>query len=76
MNLALEPLKAPPCRTESFRDFPAWVEETDRLKGARKNAMFCTGGIRCERATAHMLKEGFEDVFHLHGGILKYPKHP
>ena len=59
--------------TESFRDFPAWVEENqDRLKGARKIAMFCTGGIRCERATAHMLKEGFEDVFHLHGGILKY----
>jgi UPF0176 protein len=59
--------------TESFRDFPTWVKENqEQLEGATKIAMFCTGGIRCERATAHMLEEGFGEVYHLHGGILKY----
>jgi UPF0176 protein len=59
--------------TDSFRDFPQWVKDNESaLKGARKIAMFCTGGIRCERATAYMLNEGFEEVYHLHGGILKY----
>ena len=59
--------------TESFRDFPEWVEEhAEELRSAKKIAMFCTGGIRCERATAHMLNQGFEEVYHLHGGILKY----
>lgn len=59
--------------TESFRDFPAWVQENESvLKKAKKIAMFCTGGIRCERATAHMLNEGYDEVYHLHGGILRY----
>ena len=59
--------------TDSFRDFPQWVKENEQtLRAATKIAMFCTGGIRCERATAYMLNEGFEDVYHLHGGILKY----
>mgnify|MGYP002633726756 CR=1 FL=1 len=58
--------------TEAFGDFPAWWEATrDSLKGKRI-AMFCTGGIRCEKATALLRAEGVEDVFHLQGGILKY----
>src|SRR5690606_27353521 len=58
--------------TASFREFPAWLEENrDRLEG-RRIAMFCTGGIRCEKATAHMRASGFEDVHQLDGGILRY----
>ncbi|MEW6631067.1 MAG: rhodanese-related sulfurtransferase [Pseudomonadota bacterium] len=58
--------------TSSFREFPAWVEQhRDELEG-RKVAMFCTGGIRCEKATAYVKALGFKDVFHLKGGILKY----
>ncbi|AZO51121.1 MAG: rhodanese-related sulfurtransferase [Mesorhizobium sp.] len=58
--------------TASFREFPAWVERhRDQLEG-RKVAMFCTGGIRCEKATAYVKSLGFEAVFHLKGGILKY----
>ncbi|MER8921411.1 rhodanese-related sulfurtransferase [Mesorhizobium sp. M0802] len=59
-------------RTSSFREFPAWVEKhRDQLDG-RKVAMFCTGGIRCEKATAYVKSLGCEDVFHLKGGILRY----
>lgn len=59
--------------TDSFRDFPQWVKDNEEvLRTAPKIAMFCTGGIRCERATAYMLNQGFESVYHLHGGILKY----
>ncbi len=62
--------------TENFRDFPKWVKENlKRLikdKKAKRIAMFCTGGIRCEKATSYLLKEGFKNVHHLHGGILKY----
>jgi UPF0176 protein len=59
-------------KTASFREFPAWVDQhREDLKG-RKVAMFCTGGIRCEKATAYVKALGFEDVFHLKGGILKY----
>ncbi|MDI6027280.1 rhodanese-related sulfurtransferase [Corticibacterium sp. UT-5YL-CI-8] len=59
-------------QTKSFRDFPAWVEQhRDELEG-RKVAMFCTGGIRCEKATAYVRSLGIDDVFHLKGGILKY----
>lgn len=58
--------------TTSFREFPAWLEANrDRLEGKRI-AMFCTGGIRCEKATAHMRMAGFEDVHQLDGGILRY----
>ena len=62
--------------TDSFREFPAWAERlatatgnTDRPK---KLAMFCTGGIRCEKASALMQDFGFEEVYHLKGGILRY----
>lgn len=63
-------------KTTSFREFPAWFEaERDRLlrQGTPpKVAMFCTGGIRCEKATAFLKAQGLEDVYHLQGGILKY----
>jgi UPF0176 protein len=59
-------------QTTSFRDFPEYVRANlDPLK-QKKVAMFCTGGIRCEKASAFMLGEGFEEVYHLKGGILKY----
>ena len=62
--------------TVSFRDFPAWFRQhRDALLGegpAPKVAMFCTGGIRCEKATAFLKAEGVEEVFHLEGGILRY----
>ncbi|MER8852051.1 rhodanese-related sulfurtransferase [Mesorhizobium australicum] len=58
--------------TASFREFPAWVEAHRTDLDRRKVAMFCTGGIRCEKATAYVKSLGFEDVFHLKGGILKY----
>lgn len=57
--------------TDSFREFPAFVEKLDKNKHP-KVAMFCTGGIRCEKASAYMLEQGFEEVYHLQGGILKY----
>lgn len=57
---------------ESFREFPAWVENNLDPQKNRKVAMFCTGGIRCEKASSYLLEQGFEEVYHLHGGILKY----
>lgn len=58
--------------TGNFRQFPEYVRtHLDPLQ-QKKVAMFCTGGIRCEKASAFMLKEGFEEVYHLRGGILKY----
>jgi len=59
-------------RTTNFRDFPAYVRQNIDPARHRKVAMFCTGGIRCEKASAFMLQEGFEEVYHLQGGILKY----
>ena len=58
--------------TETFREFPDYVRENLDPKKNKKVAMFCTGGIRCEKASSFMLEEGFEEVFHLDGGILKY----
>ncbi|KQZ12229.1 hypothetical protein ASD50_12700 [Mesorhizobium sp. Root552] len=58
--------------TSSFREFPRWIEEHRADLENKKIAMFCTGGIRCEKATAFVKSLGFEDVFHLRGGILKY----
>jgi UPF0176 protein len=62
--------------TGSFREFPEWFRrERERLLGegkAPKVAMFCTGGIRCEKSTAFLKAEGVEEVYHLKGGILKY----
>jgi UPF0176 protein len=60
-------------KTESFRDFPAWFRaHRDEIANAPKVAMFCTGGIRCEKSTAFLKAEGIEEVYHLDGGILKY----
>lgn len=59
-------------RTKSFREFPQWAREHSAELEGKKIAMFCTGGIRCEKATAYVKSLGFEEVFHLKGGILKY----
>ena len=62
--------------TESFRDFPQWAETTLRPlmkdNGNKRIAMFCTGGIRCEKASSYLQQQGFGEVHHLRGGILKY----
>lgn len=60
-----------PC-TETFRDFPKYVQEHLDPKIHKKIAMCCTGGIRCEKSTAYMLSLGFKEVYHLEGGILRY----
>ncbi|WP_265502235.1 oxygen-dependent tRNA uridine(34) hydroxylase TrhO [Paracoccus beibuensis] len=58
--------------TKSFSEFPAWwADNADRFRGKRI-AMFCTGGIRCEKATNFLISQGVDDVCHLQGGILKY----
>lgn len=62
-------------KTANFKEFPEWVKEqkfSETDKKQKKVAMFCTGGIRCEKASAFMKNEGFEKVYHLKGGILKY----
>ena len=58
--------------TTSFREFPNFVDTELDPQKHRKIAMFCTGGIRCEKATNYLMKQGFEEVYHLDGGILKY----
>jgi len=58
--------------TASFSEFPAWAEQNRERLAGRKVAMFCTGGIRCEKATSYLRSLGLQDVFHLKGGILKY----
>lgn len=58
--------------TRSFRDFPAWWQANAGRFAGKRVAMFCTGGIRCEKSTNWLLSQGVEDVFHLKGGILKY----
>jgi len=58
--------------TNTFREFPNYVKENLDPKKHKKVAMFCTGGIRCEKSTAFLMEQGFEEVFHLQGGILKY----
>ncbi|WP_323768053.1 rhodanese-related sulfurtransferase [Antarctobacter sp.] len=59
-------------QTDSFRDFPKWWETNKDRFHNKRIAMFCTGGIRCEKSTNYLLSQGVEDVFHLKGGILKY----
>lgn len=59
-------------QTESFRELPKWIEEQHILERKPKIAMYCTGGIRCEKSTAYLKSLGLDDVFHLQGGILKY----
>lgn len=58
--------------TESFREFPEYVKQHLDPQKHKKVAMFCTGGIRCEKSTAYLKEQGFEEVYHLEGGILKY----
>ncbi|MFW1678553.1 rhodanese-related sulfurtransferase [Pontibacter sp. JAM-7] len=58
--------------TKTFREFPEFVRQHYDPSTHKKVAMFCTGGIRCEKASAFMIQEGFEEVYHLEGGILKY----
>ncbi len=59
-------------KTETFKQFPKWVEQNKDLLVGKKIAMYCTGGIRCEKSTAYLKKLGFNDVYHLKGGILQY----
>jgi UPF0176 protein len=59
-------------QTKTFAELPAWLEQQSTLKEKPKIAMFCTGGIRCEKSTALLRAQGFNNVFHLQGGILKY----
>lgn len=59
-------------QTKTFREFPDWVRNNTGLHNKPKIAMYCTGGIRCEKATAFMKEQGFDEVYHLKGGILKY----
>lgn len=59
-------------KTESFREFPDYVKQNLDPAQHKKVAMFCTGGIRCEKSTSYLLSQGFDEVYHLKGGILKY----
>lgn len=59
-------------KLSKFRDFPKWIKENFEEHKNKKVVTFCTGGIRCEKATAFMRQEGFEEVYQLQGGILKY----
>ncbi|WBU56713.1 rhodanese-related sulfurtransferase [Paracoccus sediminicola] len=58
--------------TVSFRDFPSWWQANAHRFEGKRVAMFCTGGIRCEKSTNYLISQGVEEVFHLKGGILKY----
>lgn len=58
--------------TENFREFPEFVAKNLDKNKHKKVAMFCTGGIRCEKSTAYLKEQGFEEVYHLEGGVLKY----
>ena len=58
--------------TKNFREFPAWADKELNDKENKKIAMFCTGGIRCEKASAYLMNSGFKDVCQLDGGVLKY----
>ena len=63
-------------KTESFREFPDWVDnylaQLPKENRPKNIAMFCTGGIRCEKSTAYLVGQGYQNIFHLEGGILKY----
>jgi UPF0176 protein len=60
--------------TTNFREFPQYVAENLDPEKHKKVAMFCTGGIRCEKSTAFLKEQGFDEVYHLQGGILQYLK--
>ena len=59
-------------KTKTFREFPDYVQKNLSDKKETKIAMFCTGGVRCEKASAYMKSVGYNDVYHLKGGILQY----
>ncbi|TVP16146.1 rhodanese-related sulfurtransferase [Shewanella sp. KCT] len=59
-------------KTQTFREFPDYVKQNLDPKQHKKVAMFCTGGIRCEKSTAYLKEQGFDEVYHLEGGVLKY----
>ncbi|TEW53990.1 rhodanese-related sulfurtransferase [Psychromonas sp. RZ22] len=59
-------------KTTNFREFPQYVKENLDPNKHKKVAMFCTGGIRCEKSTAYLKEQGFDEVYHLEGGVLKY----
>jgi len=59
-------------KTTNFREFPEYVKENLDPAKHKKVAMFCTGGIRCEKSTAYLKEQGFDEVYHLEGGVLKY----
>ena len=59
-------------KTRNFREFPDWAKKNLNPKKHKKVAMYCTGGIRCEKSTSLLKNMGFEEVYHLEGGILKY----
>ncbi|APJ03455.1 rhodanese-related sulfurtransferase [Silvanigrella aquatica] len=59
-------------KLKKFRDFPEWIRDNFKEYKSKKVVTFCTGGIRCEKATAFMRQEGFEEVYQIQGGILKY----
>jgi len=58
--------------TDTFREFPQYVKDNLDPAKHKKVAMYCTGGIRCEKSTAYLKEQGFDEVFHLQGGVLKY----
>ena len=58
--------------TDTFREFPQYVQDNLDPSKHKKVAMYCTGGIRCEKSTAYLKEQGFDEVYHLEGGILKY----
>ncbi|HIM57913.1 MAG TPA: rhodanese-related sulfurtransferase [Gammaproteobacteria bacterium] len=58
--------------TETFREFPTYTKNNLEQYRGKKIAMFCTGGIRCEKSTAYLKSQGFDEVYHLQGGVLKY----
>ncbi len=59
-------------KTQTFREFPNYVKQNLDPMQHKKVAMFCTGGIRCEKSTAYLKEQGFDEVYHLEGGVLKY----
>jgi UPF0176 protein len=59
-------------KTATFKEFPEWVDKNISLLADKKIAMYCTGGIRCEKSTAYLQRLGFNEVYHLKGGILQY----
>lgn len=58
--------------TETFKQFPKWAQDNAEMMKGKKVAMFCTGGVRCEKSTAYMKRLGLDEVYHLKGGILQY----